>query len=395
MSNFQVQVRRILKVEEHPNADRLTLVTVDGYRCISNKKEDGSWRYQEGDLVVYIPEAAVVPEWLLRKMNMWNEEQGKGILAGSKGDRVKAIKLRGILSQGILYPVGDTADEFDTALTDYSGSFVELEDGDRFAVSANQNVAEALGITKYEPPIPASMSGDVENRFGETLKFDVENFQRYPHVLEQGEKVVITEKLHGTFCGIAYWPKGNDWEAEADDASDFYAFSKGLGAQGLVFKNNENNAIKNVYVRTMNRLLEQGLGERVRGFAGGYPVFILGEVFGEGIQDLHYGQKGFNFRVFDIWTGTPQGGQYASAAGLSTYCEQLGLETVPILYEGGWDVKVAESFRDGKDTLSGDHVREGIVIRTAPERKDIELGRVILKMVSPDYLLRKGGTEFT
>lgn len=59
------------------------------------------------------------------------------------------------------------------------------------------DLQEYLGITKYEPPIPVHLAGEVKNLMGKTLKYDIENIQKYPNVLEQGELVVMTEKLHG------------------------------------------------------------------------------------------------------------------------------------------------------------------------------------------------------
>lgn len=104
MSTFSCPVVRVASVEDHPNADRLSLVRLEGlgYLCISGKLEDGSPRYQAGDWCVYIPSAAVLPEWLLKEMDFWNEETGKGMLSGSDGNRVKPLKLRGIFSEGLI-----------------------------------------------------------------------------------------------------------------------------------------------------------------------------------------------------------------------------------------------------------------------------------------------------
>jgi len=104
MSTFACPIVRVSEVVDHPNADRLSLVRLEGlgYLCVSGKLEDGSPRYRAGDLVVYIPNAAVLPEWLLREMDFWNAETGKGTLAGSNGDRVKPLKLRGIFSEGLI-----------------------------------------------------------------------------------------------------------------------------------------------------------------------------------------------------------------------------------------------------------------------------------------------------
>ena len=151
MSDFSVKVVEIVDpVQDHPNADRLSLIQIGGYTCISAKLDDGSHRYKQGDLVVYVPEGAVVPEYLL-KPGFWNEEKDKGILAGSKGDRVKALRLRSIFSQGILFPV-----EYD----DCGSAMIFGSDGTYMFVSNGDNVADHLGIIKYEPPIPIALSGE-------------------------------------------------------------------------------------------------------------------------------------------------------------------------------------------------------------------------------------------
>jgi hypothetical protein len=65
MANFECKVVKIEKKANHPNADRLTIYNIGGYNCISNKLPDGSDRYNVGDLVVYIPENALLPEWII------------------------------------------------------------------------------------------------------------------------------------------------------------------------------------------------------------------------------------------------------------------------------------------------------------------------------------------
>lgn len=382
MSTFACNVVEIDAVTDHPNADRLSLVRIGGYTCISAKLEDGSHRYQARDLVVYIPEAAVLPEWMLKQMDFWKD--GKGTLNGSRGDRVKAIKLRDIVSQGVLYQ-----------LEHKMGGWVLNADNERVrtVVALGNDVRELLGVVKYEPPIPVHMAGEVCNLFGKTVKFDVENWQRYPNLFEPGEQVVATEKLHGTFCAMCYWPGlahpellGGEW----------FAYSKGLGSQGLVFKHNENNA-KNLY---QTQLVHGGVADKVNAFFSGNDipkktVTILGEIFGRGVQDLQYGQTKPTFRVFDIYIGEPGEGFFVDWDDLVILCRQIGLDMVPTLYEGPYDEAALMAVRDGRDAISDSNIREGIVIKTQAERRTDEIGRAMLKMVSPAYLLRKGdATEY-
>lgn len=100
MATFSVPVVRIDDVENHPNADALEIVKVGGFNCITRIGD-----YQIGDLAVYIPEGAVVPESILKSMNLWDEGKDKGKLAGKQGNRVKIAKLRGVVSIGLLFPV--------------------------------------------------------------------------------------------------------------------------------------------------------------------------------------------------------------------------------------------------------------------------------------------------
>lgn len=384
MSTFACNVVKIDSVDHHPNADRLSLVQIGGYTCISAKLANGSHRYNAGDWVVYIPEAAILPEWLLKQMDFWKDD--KGTLAGSNGNRVKAMRLRGIFSQGVLYQ-----------LRRHRQKWILKGDNDRIkqGVRIGEDVGEVLGVVKYEPPIPTSMSGEVTSLFGKTVKFDVENHQRYPHVFQPGEPVVATEKLHGTFAAFCYWPGLNNPELLN---GEWFAYSKGLGSQGLVFKNNEANAT-NLYQRF---LATSDLHRRITALTDesakfGYevqPVTILGEIFGQGVQDLAYGQKTPSFRMFDVYAGDPGNGRWLTWEELELFSNATGIELVPLLYNGPYDEAALVALRDGKDSISNSNVREGIVIKSTTNRTDIELGRAMLKMVSPDYLLRKNGTEY-
>ena len=67
---------------------------------------------------------------------------------------------------------------------------------------------------------------------------------------------------------------------------------------------------------------------------------------------------------------------------------------VPVLYRGPFSEAALLEHTSGATVLGGKHLREGVVLRPAVERESAELGRVILKSVSGDYLTRRGGTEY-
>ncbi|MEM4260920.1 MAG: RNA ligase (ATP), partial [Candidatus Woesearchaeota archaeon] len=337
------------------------------------------------DLVVYIPEAAVIPEWILKQYNFWNEKENKGIFAGQKGNRVKSIKLRGELSTGIILP---TQIEFiskkNYIKNNLNNEVLFCDEGD--------DVAEFLGITKYEPPIPVHMAGEIFNAGSHlTIHYDIENFKSFPDILQEGEEVVITEKLHGSWCGIIIVP-------EKDGTSDMFngrilVCSKGLGAQGLCFKANEQNET-NVYIRVLKHL---NIFDKLLHLFNDttVPIFVLGEVYGPGVQDLSYGNE-LSFRIFDIGAGYRGSQIYWDHELMTNTANLLGIQTVPLIYKGSFSKKKMLELTSGKETVSGKnlHMREGIVIKPIKERNDEKLGRVILKSVSAEYLTRKGGTEY-
>lgn len=381
MSTFSVPVVRIRAIEPIEDADAIELAVIGDYRAVVRKDV-----YRAGDLAVYIPEASIVPENVLRALGL------EGRLAGKAKNRVKAIKLRGCLSQGLLYPVDsgrDVGGPFITVPTDDGvGALVPVSEG--------QDVAAHLDITKWEPPIPVALAGEVyfaSNRL--TVKYDFENIKWFPDVLTDGEEVVMTEKIHGTFVGIGVLP--------APDRSDehyrgrFVIFSKGLGEKGFAFKHNERNAA-NTYVRTAERL---GILDKLDQYAAEHsidvPLFIFGEVFGA-VQDLKYGLSGdVDFRAFDIAVGYRGDQTYFNYDDFIQACNQMSIGTVPLLYRGPFSKEALHTHTSGPETVSGTQacIREGTVVKPTHERiYGINGSRVIFKSVSEAYLLRNGGTEY-
>lgn len=396
MATFTCEILTVKNIEPIKDADRIEVVVIDGYRSVVPKGI-----YNAGDPVVYMPEASVIPKWLLQKINLWDDKNDKGRLAGSKGNRIKATKLRGCLSQGIIYPVIQKDGKL----------FVEGEK-ETFEVSLGDNVMDQLGVIKYEPEIPASLAGEVFNATPFTLKYDIENWKKYPNIFEEGEEVVFTEKLHGTWTCFGDVPGLDHPETLRRSV---IVTSKGLSSKGTAFKFNEINQ-KNIYIQMLQETKDENgfdILERIRnlqadgkheeffnriGFDDQHvPFYLLGETFGPGIQDLTYGQAKKAFRVFDIYIGLAGYGKYLDDADIDTFCEIAELERVPILYRGPWNLEAVHKACNGKETLSGGKacIMEGGVGKPVVERVYPIIGRVQVKYISDAYLLRKGGTEFT
>ncbi|MFF8728437.1 RNA ligase (ATP) [Streptomyces sp. NPDC015171] len=354
MSTLRVTAE-VLTVHEHPNADALELAQVGLYRAVVAK---GAFR--TGDAALYIPEQAVLPAGLIEELGL------TGRLAGGAADRVKAVRLRGELSQGIVCRPKGLAD-------------VDLAR----AAAEGTDFAERLGITKWVPPIPPTMSGDVEPAPDLLPWVDIENIQRYPDVFTPGEPVVLTEKLHGTACLLTY----------VADGERVYVSSKGFGAKSLALREDP----RNLYWRAVRGHGVAEAAARLCERLGATRVGIFGEVYGAGVQDLSYGADGrrdtLGFAAFDVSAEVSGTVRWLDAAELL----EGELPVVPRLYAGPYDVERVLEFASGPETVSGGglHLREGVVIRPAAERySPVTGGRAIAKAVSPAYLTRKGGTEF-
>ncbi|MGW1805820.1 RNA ligase (ATP) [Streptomyces sp. NPDC002078] len=354
MSTLRVTAE-VLTVHEHPNADALELAQVGLYRAVVAKGA-----YRTGEAAVYIPEQSVLPAELIEELGL------TGRLAGGEANRVKAVRLRGELSQGIVCRPKALAD-------------VDLAR----AAAEGTDFAERLGIAKWVPPIPPTMSGEVESAPGLLPWVDIENIQRYPAIFTPGEPVVLTEKLHGSACLLTY-VAGED---------RVYVSSKGFGARSLALKEDP----RNLYWRAIRGHGVAEAAARLAERLGARRVGIFGEVYGAGVQDLSYGADGrrdtLGYAAFDVSADVDGTVRWLDA----TEVLEGELPVVPRLYAGPYDIERVLEFASGRETVSGRglHLREGVVIRPAVERySTVTGGRAIAKAVSPAYLTRKGGTEY-
>lgn len=434
MSSFAVQARKIT-IEPHPDADAIELAVVDSYVSIVRKGE-----FQTGDVAIYVPEQSIVPIGILTEMNLLKRDREtsevvlladgtpKGGLAGGAGNRVHAIRLRGVLSQGLMYlPELEAQDAaapitVTPALSAAEGEqlrardFIVDEGGAVIVYAGTELLAEQLlaevkallpshrftetlvegvdygarlGISKWVPPVPTDMSGKAYACARISTFTDLENVKRFPGIFEPGEEVVASEKLHGS-CSIFF----------LDVDGSVHASSKGMAGQHLALENelDERGRPRNAYWRSAHSLEIPAkltlIREQLR--AEGLPVETV-SLYGEtiGVQDLMYGlQKGeLSFAAFDLKADD----RYLDFDRFAELMDAYGIARVPVLYRGPFDEEAIWAAANGKETYSGreTHVREGVVVRPIIERRSLTLGRVCLKFISERYLLRKGEvTEF-
>lgn len=355
MATFEVTIENIT-VHPHPNADRLEYAQVGLYKSVVPKGQ-----YVTGDEVFYIPEFAVLPETLITELGL------DGKLAGKQKNRVKPVKLRGLLSQGLVAPL-TVLGEIDTEIQDFS---------------------DALGITKWEPIIPPSLAGDVTSAPTLVRWIDIENIKKFPEMFEEGEQVVIDEKVHGT-CTIVTVVHPNDENPEV------FVTSKGIGAKNLALKEAARNAYWRMFHKNRIQDFTAFIGKK---FPEAEKVAVFGETYGS-VQDLHYGLPGdLGFILFDVKLVGPLGGVWLAPEVTEELAKEFGMPMAPRLYAGPYSLEIVEKLAYGPEQVSGTeaNIREGVVVRPAANNPNTAYndGRKIGKFVSDDYLTRRGGTEYS
>jgi len=365
MSTFQTTIER-LEVRAHPDpeVERLEVVRVGemGYEAVVAK---GAFR--TGDLAGYIPESAVLDAELIDALGL------TGMLAGKGKDRVKPKRLRGVLSQGVVFDL-DTVSRWLPEDFDLSSAFIERTDLNAW-----------LPVAKWEPIAPASMSGVARSAPDLIRWIDIESRFRFPGVFSAGESVHVSEKIHGTACLVTVDMTSNE----------LWVSSKGFGAKGLSLEEDE----RNLYWRAVRA---HGVDTAARTIAQRFDattVGLFGEVHGAGVQDLDYGVSRGNpgYAAFDaLVIGSDGARRWLEQAEMRLALDGM-VDTAPTIYEGPFDEDLVLGLADGVETVSGTgrHIREGVVVRAVPERRSTLLGgRAILKYVSGSYLTRGGGTEY-
>jgi RNA ligase (TIGR02306 family) len=352
MSEFSVPVKTIT-IEPHPDPEvhSLQVGIIDGYKLIVRKDD-----YKSGDLIVYIPEQAIVPDAILDQVGL------RGSLSGPNKNVVKALKIRQIVSQGLAYRPAEWPEHW-----------VEGYD-----------VATELGIEKYEQPIPASLRGNVERGpqgLGvQTLTYtDIDNIKKNLNKIAEGEPVVMTEKIHGT-CSIVVRTK---------DGRTFVS-SKGQAGKWLVIR----EEAKNVYWRAVKDFNLEAKLDSIIEATGEDTAILYGEVFGPGVQDLTYGVPNgqLGYAAFDLKLKSQD---YVDYSVFATFAGLLDIPRVPEVYVGPYSDTLLEQCTKGNTTVKGaTHVREGVVVKPLKERTDYRGNRVVYKSINDAYLLRKNATEF-
>lgn len=357
MSELRCEVVRVGNVEKHPEADTLSLTRVWDYTVIIK-----TGTLNKGDLAIYIPIDSVLP-----LTPHWEFVHG-GV---SKAARVKAKRLRGIFSQGLLVnaPPGSTL---------------------------GANYASYLGITKWEEPPERSIvvQGPIVHGPPIPRYTDIENVRgKYGHLLHEGETVFIQEKIHG--CNMRFGWVGDTFVVGSHNVTKLVAKEDGW-LRRLVKRVTRcflpppppPRSPSDPWLKTA---MEYKLREKTRRYRN---YLFYGEVYGA-VQDLKYDCSSgeVKFVAFDVYD--LKAGRYLDYAAYMEVCLDLGFPMPPNLYTGPWSTDLYYLAEQCTQVPGAplNHISEGFVVRPFMDRSDKRAGRIIFKCVGSNYLLRKGGTE--
>lgn len=352
MSTFAVTVERIAEVWKHDNADRLELARVQSmsYQFVIAK---GS--FQPGDAVIYFPIDSILPQSIIEQLGL------DGKLAGPSHDRVKTVRLRGQISQGVV-----------------AEPLLLLPDwGDGSTYADGQDVTERLSVIKYEPPLVPSQAGSLMALPPNVAVYDIEGAERFGGIIERllDEPIIVTEKLEGSHFAASIY---------ADEAVIISQRRFRIEpVEGV--EHDWHKAARTSGLRDKLPALKAELARR-RGTAP-EVVTVRGEMIGVGIQGNYYKLPDQRVYVFEIEAN----GEPVAADEFLSLTEQFAIETVPVLahgvtlreWLGGQRIAAAS---DGKSVIAPSLAREGIVIRPLVEGRDLDFGRLIIKQRSPQYL---------
>ncbi len=329
-----------------PGADMIELAIVDGWQCVVKKGE-----FAPGDRCVYFEIDSVLPirpEYEFLRKACYRKAEW---LPGGEGLRIKTVKLRGQISQGLALSVGSIG-----SLDAMAAANVVLEDG-------GNDITEALGVVLWDPPVNADLRGKARGNFPSFIpKTDQERAQNCLRKLAEshGDHVFeATLKLDGSSCTI-------------------YARD---GVLGVCSRNLDLDMAQegNAFVEMAKKV-----GDRV--LSAGRNLAFQGELMGPGIQGNREGFTEHRWFVFDVWDIDAQ--CYWPSDERTPFVRALGLDHVPVIQA---NVHAAMAPLDdllawSDDTPSITHpVAEGIVYKSHLDPS------VSFKVIANRFLLKEAG----
>ena len=312
-------IEKIKLVEKHSNADALDVVSVLGYKAIVKRGQ-----FKEDDLIVFIQPDCVLPE------AKWAE------FYKAKSNRTKAIRLRGVWSEGIVE---------DLEICNYQPASERLEGYVRMQEMAEEGmeVSHIIGVTKYEPPIPKELNAKSALRFGLT-RTDEERFNNL-EVIPYGEKVIVTLKVDGSSASFGC--------KLYDNKTDEFITSRTLELKPECINNY--TLIDKKYEIT-NKLKDYCLKVEK-------SYCLRGEIYGIGVQRFAnnpHSKLPLDFAAFNLLNLDTM--EYENFDKCIEFCKEFGIPTVPVIERAILTPELIKKYSEDLAEINGKPF-EGVVIK--------------------------------
>ena len=333
-------IRVIDELNPIEGADAIECAVVGGWKVVVKKGE-----YSVGDLAVYLEIDSWVPTELAPFLSKGKEPRE---FEGIKGERLRTVKLRGQISQGLLLPLPE---------------LLKMKYDSKALVGEGDDVTEYFGIVKWERPMNAQLAGMARGNFPTQIpKTDQERVQNIKKEIaaaaEAGATFEVTEKLEGSSM-TCYLIEG--------------VF--GVCSRNLDLKEEGGTTFWEVARR-------EDIEAKMKAIDEHWSFAIQGELIGPGIQGNIYNLSKPDFYVFDVYN--IQTGEYLKPAARLALIQRMGLNHVPVIHPA-WPVTssiqgLLEAAEGQTVLLTSNHEREGIVF------KEVN-GGMTFKAISNKYLL--------
>ncbi len=351
MDRKLASIQKIISVEPIENADKIEKVKILGWQCVVKKDE-----FKQGQLCIYCEIDSLFPD------------KPEFEFLRSKKFRIKTQKMRGVISQGITFPL--------EILPEHDRLIITEEyyiNGNEHIIG--QDVTEKLGIIKYEAPISPQLMGQAKGNFPTHIvpKTDEIRLQSAIGVLDEitGKDIYITEKEDGTSF-TAYYKDG----------------MFGFCSRNLEQKNEPTN--QSIYYKIVQ---QYQLENKLKWYFDKYDINIAiqGEITGDGINKnpLNLQRNKYQLHIFNVWDIDNQ--KYFNISNSMNIVKELGLDFVKLILYGRFNSSLEDLLEKAKGKYVGTNNNiEGIVIRTIDECYSESLqGRMSFKVINNDYLLKE------
>lgn len=341
MKRKLASLQPVISIEPIPNADAIELARIQGWQCVVKKGQ-----FQPGDLGVFLEIDSVPPDDS-RFAFLWHNNKDVGPTAQPANFRLRTVRLRGMLSQGLLMP---------------TKQFPELNP----PFVSGTDVTETLGITKWDPPLPEA--GDVAGVFLPAVpKTEEMRIQSAPSLLDElaGRPYVITLKCDGTSATFGIHRDSGQFTACGRN----WSIKRGQNSYWRVAESYQ---------------LEKSLLAHPH-------LVVQAEVVGPGIQKNRLGLPELQLRAFNVYD--QQKGHFLGHDEAVAFLNEIKVPMVDVIEEG-------PSFNHCLDSLLAmaeghypgtQNEREGLVIRPKAECLSSTLGgRLSFKVISNRFLLKGG-----